>query len=54
MNRKHLIACGVLIVAGVVALVAGLESLGVLAAIACPLMMGGMALMMLRGRTGSH
>jgi hypothetical protein len=50
VNSKHLALCGALIVAGVVAIIAGLEGLGVVVAVACPLMMGAMGLMMIRHR----
>jgi hypothetical protein len=54
MGWKHLAACVVVVAAGLTLAVAGVESLGVLVAIACPLMMGAMVWMMVRGRARGH
>jgi hypothetical protein len=48
MSRQHLAICGGLIAVGIAAAVAGFEALGVLVALACPLMMVAMVLMMVR------
>lgn len=50
MDWKHFAGCALLVAIGVVAVVAGSEALGVVAVMACALMMVGMAWMMVRGR----
>jgi hypothetical protein len=54
MTWKHLAACAALVAAGITVAVAGVDSLGVLVAVACPLMMGAMVWGMVRGRARGH
>ena len=54
MSWKHLLICAVLLAAGITVAAAGLESLGVLVALACPLMMGAMVWMMVRHGARGH
>ncbi len=48
MSWKHYAACAAVVTVAVIAIVAGVEALGILAAAGCALMMGAMVWMMVR------